>query len=151
MSARIPARSSSRALAYSNFVPCCLRSSPTRPPIQPLRPKTRKTCRSDRQKSRCWFRSCVASASRRCARIAWHSLLKCQDHGAVLGKVLIHCACLRRRQGAVNRETPGGSKAYRLLGCRALESHGIVWSTLSAWPRYYAVKCRASLVRERFE
>ena len=48
-SARTPARSSRRASAYSKRAPCDARSSPSRPPIQPDLPKTRKTCTWDRQ------------------------------------------------------------------------------------------------------
>jgi len=43
-SARMVERSSRRAFAYSNLAPCFFSRSPTRPPIQPLLPKMRKTC-----------------------------------------------------------------------------------------------------------
>ena len=49
MSASTPARSSRRASAYSKRAPCDASSSPSRPPIQPDLPNTRKTCKWDRQ------------------------------------------------------------------------------------------------------
>lgn len=41
------ALSSSLQLAYSNLAPCSLRYWPTSPPIQPVRPNIRKTCRKE--------------------------------------------------------------------------------------------------------
>lgn len=41
------ALSSSLQLANSNLAPCCLRYWPTKPPIQPVRPNIRNTCRSE--------------------------------------------------------------------------------------------------------
>lgn len=44
ISARTPARSSNREVAYSNCLPESCKICPSKPPIHPVRPKTRKTC-----------------------------------------------------------------------------------------------------------